>query len=51
MGVKLALISLCITSRFEIFHSNVNYREQALTNRINELNFIAGLNTHFLKLM
>ena len=30
-------ITLCITLCFEIFHSNVSYREQALANRINEL--------------
>ena len=30
-------ITLCITPCFEIFHSYINYREQALTNRINEI--------------
>ena len=37
-GCKLCSnITLCITPCFEIFHSYVNYREQALTNRINEI--------------
>ena len=30
-------ITLCITPCFKIFHSEVNYREQALAKRINEL--------------
>ena len=30
-------INLCITPCFKIFHSQVNYREQALAKRINEL--------------
>ena len=29
--------TLCITPCFEIFHSCINYREQALSNRINEI--------------
>ena len=37
-GCKLCSnITLCITPYFEIFHSYINYREQALTNRINEI--------------
>ena len=37
-GCKLCSnINLCITLCFEIFHSYINYREQALTNRINEI--------------
>ena len=37
-GCKLCSnISLCITLCFEIFHSYVNYRQQALTYRINEI--------------
>ena len=37
-GCKLCSnITLCITPCFEIFHSYVNYTEQALTNRINEI--------------
>ena len=37
-GCKLCSnITLCITPCFEIFHSYVNYREQALTNRINKI--------------
>ena len=37
-GCKLCSnITLCITSYFKIFHSYINYRDQALTNRINEV--------------
>ena len=37
-GCKLCSnITLCVTPCFEIFHSYINYREQAPTNRINEL--------------
>ena len=37
MGVNCVLISLSASLCFAIFHSYINYREQALANRINEI--------------